>query len=179
MIEDLLELTEPKSFHVVRMRNEEWKWIDGFEGLYKISNAGRVKGYRTPSGRKRPANKRLLKRRAQVRLMNTDGTSELHNVARLVLLHFRPDEEPQEYVGRLNGVGNDRRVENLYWSDTESSAYLKSTWAEICRQRDIYIRDLTHTRIPVEVWEATRREDQKMMDGVRLDHGQGLWGPTG
>lgn len=88
---------------------EQWKPIVGYEGLYEISNKGRVLSLRY---------KRIMKTwkhyRGGLRLSLTkDGESKMRQIHRLVYEAFI-GEIPEGYVVRhLNDDSDDNRVENL------------------------------------------------------------------
>lgn len=103
--------------------NEAWKAVSGYEGIYEISNLGRVKslkrkcpyqdGFRTKP-------ERILKTNiinggyAQVTLEKS-GTRKSLLVHRLVAMAFIPNPEAFPQVNHINGNKTDNRAENLEW----------------------------------------------------------------
>lgn len=104
---------------------EIWKSFPGYEGLYEVSDQGRVRGV-----------ERLVKTKNGVRLVSSrilrpcvragsghhqvslsvGGKSTSHRVHKLVLEAFHGPRPFPEAVGRhLNGVESDNRAENLRW----------------------------------------------------------------
>lgn len=106
------------------MTTEEWRSIRGFEGVYEVSNRGRVRGLDRvlSDGRRYPGRMLALKTsksgHINVRLCN-GGVHVWAWVHRLVLDAF-VGPAPAGMVGaHNNGVPNDNRPENLRW-DTHS-----------------------------------------------------------
>lgn len=104
------------------MSEEIWRDITGYEGLYQVSNCGRVKSF-YHGGR---ILKQSLKRGYMfVELyLNTNG--KIHIVHRLVAQAFIPNPLNKLEVNHINGIKTDNRVENLEWvtrSENEQHAY--------------------------------------------------------
>lgn len=104
---------------------EEWRDIEGFEGLYQVSNYGRVKslsreifngkGYYMSHEKLLKPNV-LAKGYLQIELKK-DKQRHLFQVHRLVAYAFIPNPSPSDFnqVNHINGNKQDNRVENLEW----------------------------------------------------------------
>ena len=108
---------------------EEWRDIAGYEGLYQVSNLGRVKTMERlrigtnpySAGYTRCYKEKVLKlidrgRYYAVNLHN-DGVSKLYNVHRLVGEAFIPPVENKPEIDHINRDCYDNRLENLRWAD--------------------------------------------------------------
>lgn len=91
------------------MTVEIWKDIEGYEGLYQISNLGNVKSLKNG----------LLKggKIFGYRYIGLcyNGKYKSFRVARLVAKAFIPNTENKPCVDHINAIRDDDRVENLRW----------------------------------------------------------------
>ena len=89
---------------------EEWRDIEGYEGLYQVSNEGRVKSVRRNLILK-PSNVRGYKY-VTFSVGQKRFTKKIH---RLVAEAFIPNPENKPYIDHINTNKDDNRVENLRW----------------------------------------------------------------
>lgn len=103
---------------------EIWKPIKEYEGLYEVSNLGRVKSLAkfrtTPIGKDRWYEERILingtysngYKFVHLRPITTQKTWSVH---RLVADAFIPNPQNKPVVNHKNGDRSDNRVDNLEW----------------------------------------------------------------
>ena len=102
------------------MKNEEWRDVVGYEGLYQLSDQGRVKSLARQNCLGRTVKERILKSRTnrygymEVNLC-ADGKRKMLKVHRLVCqaFHDNPDNKPE--VNHVNEDKTDNRACNLEW----------------------------------------------------------------
>ena len=98
---------------------ETWKDVPGYEGLYLVSDRGRVLGIKR--GLQSPATDEYGYLRTS---LCKDGEMRSFYVHRLVALAFIPNPEGKETVNHLNEDKQDNRVENLEWASVpENNTY--------------------------------------------------------
>lgn len=98
---------------------EEWKDIEGYEGLYQVSNLGNVKSLCKKRKGTTNTSDMILK------LCNKDGYSVVNlwknkkkktiKVHRLVANAFIPNYQNKPYINHINAIRNDNRTSNLEW----------------------------------------------------------------
>lgn len=108
---------------------EQWKPIQGYEGLYEVSNKGRVKSLGN-GGKNQYSNKEIYK--VPIKLSNgylrvnlcKDGKIKSYLVHRLVANAFIPNPDNLEQVNHKDENKHNNNVENLCWcSAKENSNY--------------------------------------------------------
>lgn len=111
------------------MENEIWKDILGYEGLYQISNFGRVKSLWYKKGlhfiSKRDALMTLTVNSAgyYVTGLSKDNKRTQKFIHRLVSIAFIPNPENKETVNHINGIKTDNSISNLEWATKPEQIY--------------------------------------------------------
>ncbi len=113
---------------------EEWRDIKGYEGLYQVSNEGRVKSLEREieylvKGRykaKRTYHSVILKtyhnNSGYILVdLSINQKKDKCTVHRLVAEAFIPNPQNKPQVGHINCDKTDNRVENLYWCTQEEN----------------------------------------------------------
>jgi hypothetical protein len=102
---------------------EIWKDMTGYEGLYQVSNLGRVKSLNFIKKTKRGFNKKYSEKILKGHINNTgydcydlyDLNGKRKNIKGhfLVAYHFCKGYNPDFVVNHINGIKTDNRLENL------------------------------------------------------------------
>ena len=96
------------------MIEEIWKDIKGFEGLYQVSNLGRIKSLKRPYGLKEKILKPQIDHRGYYRVdLWKQSIGKHYKVHRLVWETFNGSIPEGFQVNHINEIKSDNRLENL------------------------------------------------------------------
>lgn len=99
---------------------EIWKDIVGYEGLYQVSNMGRVKSLGNDGARKEKILKPITNGQGYLLVcLCKDGKTKNFRIHRLVALHFIPNPNNLPTVNHLDEDKNNNCVTNLEWCSSE------------------------------------------------------------
>ena len=97
---------------------EIWKDIEGYEGIYQVSNLGNIYSIK----RSKIKSIRQIKGYSMVNLCN-NYKERLTSVHRLIAIHFIPNIENKSQINHINGIKNDNRIENLEWCTSKENIH--------------------------------------------------------
>lgn len=109
---------------------ELWKTIEGFEGLYEVSNMGRIKAldrYVINNGGLQHKAERILKQNIQKNkhcmvVLCKNGKTYPKLVHRLVAIAFIPNPQNKPVVDHIDTDPTNNKVENLRWTTVKENA---------------------------------------------------------
>lgn len=115
--------------------NEEWKDIKGYEGLYQVSNKGRVKSLKN-KGVDRECILKVVTNRGylQVRLCKNSNVKTL-KIHRLVAEAFIPNPDNKPCIDHINTERTDNSVENLRWCTQKENMNNPITIKKVLNQK--------------------------------------------
>ena len=130
---------------------EVWKDIKGYEGLYQVSNIGRVKSLKRTFidkiGRRQHIKERILKSETdrygylRVLLCASSGKRKHFAVHRLVCEAFHENSQNKPEVNHINEDKSDNRACNLEWVTKKENCNHGTRNARIAKSVGQYTRD--------------------------------------
>lgn len=109
---------------------EIWKDIEGYEGLYQVSNLGMVKSLsryiKTKGGSNRLSKEKIMKISFdadgyKILSLSKFNKKSMHKLHRLLAIYFIPKIEGKDIVNHINGITDDNRIENLEWCNNREN----------------------------------------------------------
>ncbi|MES3017905.1 MAG: NUMOD4 domain-containing protein [Bacteroidota bacterium] len=134
---------------------EIWKDISGYQGLYQVSNTGKVKSlerittfwnnYKVECKRAEPEKLMQPSKKQRYELISIQklGIKKSFMVHRLVASHFLLNPQNKPYINHKDGNGKNNNADNLEWCT--ASENMKHAWAtglQPLRPREKYINNL-------------------------------------
>ena len=99
---------------------EQWRNITGYEGLYQVSNYGRVK--RKYNNGKTKILKPISTNNGYLRVsLSKNNVKNMCFVHRLVAQAFLDNPDNKLQVNHISGIKTDNRVENLEWCTAQEN----------------------------------------------------------
>lgn len=132
---------------------ETWKDIKGYEGLYEVSNLGRIRSldrYKNTKGRygiiKAKIKGRLLKPCLnhdgyEEIVLSKDGKSKMYRLHRIVAETFINNFDNKNQVNHKNGNKLDNKVKNLEWCNCKDNIHhaLKNNLMKPAKGKEHYM----------------------------------------
>lgn len=115
----------------------QWRWVDGFEGSYQISDSGTVRSRKTGHYRELKTKHNDVTGYDFV-ILFSNGKSKSITIHRLVASAFIPNPDNLPCVNHKNEIKTDNRVENLEWCTFDYN----TAYSSYKRRKQIEIDDL-------------------------------------
>ena len=151
---------------------EVWKDIKGYEGIYQVSNMGRVKSLERiiidKLGRERYQKERILKpvkKRdgyLQVHLCNGSGKEKKILVHRLVCKAFHQNPKNKPEVNHINEDKSDNRACNLEWVTSKENINHGTRNARVAKTQGKSVAQYTLNGELVKIWPSTREVQRQL-----------------
>lgn len=101
------------------MKNtEDWVWVEGYEGHYKVSNTGKVLSIKS---NKILSLNRITKDGYNYVALSKNNKAKEFKIHRLVAIHFIPNTKNKPTVNHIDGNKQNNSVENLEWATREEN----------------------------------------------------------
>lgn len=144
------------------MKNEEWRDVAGYEGLYQVSSEGRVKSLE----RKGHKSERILKPDVVgggylAVVLYAGGKTRMFFVHRLVCqaFHENPDNKPQ--VNHINEDKTDNRACNLEWCTCKQNINHGTAKDRSSKNRSKSVGQYTLGGALVKFWASTMEVERQ------------------
>lgn len=133
---------------IKNLPNEEWRDVYGYEGLYKVSNYGRIKSLKKLIRRDYKHNKQAnvwkddcILRRTYTKYgytritLTKDKIHKSYHIHRLVAMSFIPNLDNKPYINHKNEIKDDNRVQNLEWCTPKYNSNYGSCRLKISKKK--------------------------------------------
>ena len=149
-------------------KEELWKDIKGYEGLYQVSDIGRVKSLERivarKNGRRQPIQERILKPSTNeygylyVNLCNSNSKRKSFLIHRLVCEAFHENPENKPCVNHIDENKINNEASNLEWCTVKENCNHGTRNARIAKSVGQYTRDGKL----IKVWQSTMEVERQL-----------------
>ena len=100
----------------MKLNNEVWADCPGYEGLYWVSNNGRIKTQNWKNTGRESILRPITCRKGYLNVgLQKDGKLKSHKLHRLIALAFVPKIEGKDQVNHIDGDKQNNHISNLEW----------------------------------------------------------------
>lgn len=137
-------------FRVYSMPNEEWRDIAGYEGLYQVSNLGRIKSLKAHNkwGIEREAllSPSIEKKGYKRFYLNKNGKGKTVKLHRIVAFAFIPNPNDKPCVDHIDGNPSNNNASNLRWVTYWENKHNPATRCRVVKAVAQYTIEWEHIR---------------------------------
>lgn len=140
--------------------SEEWRDVVGYEGLYQVSDQGRVKSLERTDSLGRTVKERILKPGMDrggylLVVLCAGGKPKTLNVHRLVCEAFHENPENKPCVNHIDENKTNNAASNLEWSTYEENNNHGTHNERVAKARSKPVGQWTKDGELVKIWQST------------------------
>ena len=162
-----VEANSERWFSLENLKNEEWKDVEGYEGLYQVSNYGRVKSLEKNAGRSfrksKILNLNLDTSKYGFYVLSCNSKIKHFTAHRLVAKTYILNKEDKPQINHIDGNKLNNNIYNLEWcTDKENKEHgWKNKIYKYCEKRykKIYQYDLNKNLL--KEWNSVKEICEK------------------
>lgn len=142
---------------------EEWRPIEGYEGLYEVSSLGRVRSLDRYDSSNHFRRGKILKLQTDGRgylmvVLSSNNKAKMYLVHRMVAIAFIPNPDNLPEVNHRDENPSNDNVDNLEWCDRK---YNNNYGSRIDRMRDTKLKNGTYTGLSEEEYNKKWYQENK------------------
>ena len=146
--------------------SEEWRDINGYEGLYQVSDQGRVKSLERTDSLGRTVKERILKPGMDrggylLVVLCAGGKPKTLNVHRLVCEAFHENPENKPCVNHIDENKTNNAASNLEWSTYEENNNHGTHNERVAKARSKPVGQWTKDGELVKIWPSTQEAERQ------------------